>query len=379
LPTFLSSGSQSSIDLAALNSQQPRTRLKTWTLRLLTLGISASLALVVAEVGLRAFNYRPATMDPDMYVANQNQLLPFKLQSNYNGYCAGREVHTDVDGNRVIVPSYAESRKGQSPERVVLLVGDSGVFGFGLSDADTIGSQMQRSAVEKNLNYEVRNIGVSGYTSWNEYEAIREYLSHNTVTNVVVLFMPNDLTFENDYFGIGKGKRASFDLSGSKRHEFTRWLYSHFYLSYLVADTAKRIQSRFTGGSPSQSVADKTNESNTSATLAYAMQALVGIKNICDEKKIDFTVGIYRDVAYYDNSSQWLAYEELIKQNLQEQKINWFIAKSHTDNLKASEVRVSWNDPHPSPRAAGLIAEEVLSQINLQSQISNPPALTSSR
>ncbi|MGH9883285.1 MAG: SGNH/GDSL hydrolase family protein, partial [Pyrinomonadaceae bacterium] len=332
-------------------------------LRLFSLGGSLLLALLVTEIGLRAFNYRPGTMDPDMYVANQNQLLPYRLRPNYKGYCAGREVETDAEGNRLVSPSYAALRQSQTSERQVLLLGDSGVFGFGLGDEDTIASQMQRAAVAKSLNYDIRNIGVSGYTSWNEYEALKDYLSRHSATNVVVLYMPNDLTLDNDYFGIAKGKRASFDRGEHRRHDFTRWLYSHLYISFLISDSTKRLTSGLSSITPNPQPGGIFDEEGKQAELNYSMQALQQIQELCDQKQIDFQVGIYRDVAYLDDASTWLSYEDMIKKHLDRKGIKWFIAKSHIDRLKANEIRVAWNDPHPSAKAAGLIADDVLSAV----------------
>lgn len=205
--------------------------------RLLALASSLLLALGLAEFELRLVNYRPGTMDSEMYISNQNELLPYRLRPNYSGYCAGSEVRTDAEGYRLVTPSYKNLRPAQNPERVVLLLGDSGVFGFGLDDHDTIASQLQNFCVGQELNYEIRNIGVSGYTSWNEYQSLVDYLKADRATEVVVLYMPNDPTFDNDYFGFSSGKRPSFSQEQSSLHDLTYWLYSHVYVSYFISGT----------------------------------------------------------------------------------------------------------------------------------------------
>src|SRR6185503_7400324 len=102
------------------------------------------------------------TMDPEMFVKNDNPLLPYKLRANYEGYCAGKEVTIDADGSRVVQPVYEQLSAGKpdQPNRVVLLLGDSGVFGFGVSDEETIASQLQAASFKNRLNYKIRNIGV---------------------------------------------------------------------------------------------------------------------------------------------------------------------------------------------------------------------------
>src|SRR5688572_27380271 len=91
--------------------------------KLLAAGVSLLFALVVSEVSLRALDYRPGTMDPEMFVRNDNELLPYKLRANYEGYCAGKDVKTDADGYRIVEPGYETLPGGRpdKPDRVVLI------------------------------------------------------------------------------------------------------------------------------------------------------------------------------------------------------------------------------------------------------------------
>jgi hypothetical protein len=331
-------------------------------LKLLTISVSLLFALLVSEVTLRAFDYRPGTMDPYMFVKNDNPLLPYKLRPNYEGHCAGKEVRIDSDGHRIVQPSYEDLQNGKpnKPERVVLLLGDSGVFGFGVGNSDTIASQLQEASFRKNLNYEIRNIGVNGYTSWNEYAALEDYMGKYSATDVIVLYMPNDLTFDNDYFGIGHGKQASFSKDEDRLRQFSRSLYSHVYVSYLVADSFKRVLSYV----DNPAAAAGFDESKKQSEIDHSMKALTKIQELCKARNTRFSVGIYRDVAYESAPKAWLKYEESIERNLDRNSIKWFVAKSHMDNLKASEVRSSWNDPHPGAKAISFIANDVLNELN---------------
>ena len=324
--------------------------------------ISLALALVVSEVTLRGFNYRPGTMDPEMFARNDSELLPYKLRANYAGYCAGREVKTDVDGYRIVQPSYDQLHAGKpgKPDRVILLLGDSGVFGFGVSDQETIASQLQDASFERNLNYQIKNIGVNGYTSWNEYAALVDYLKKNTATDVIVLYMPNDLTLDNDYFRIAQGKSASFSREANRLHRLTRFLYGHVYTTYLIADGAKRFLSHLDAPAVA---AVGFDESRKPKEIDYSMEALRKIDELSKSRNINFSVGIYRDVAYYSDAQDWLKYELAIQRNLDRHGIKWFIVKSHIDNMKASEVRFSWNDPHPGAKAIGFIVSDLLAQL----------------
>lgn len=334
--------------------------------KLLAIGISLLFALVVSEVSLRAFDYHPGTMDPEMFVRNDNELLPYKLRANYEGYCAGQDVKIDSDGYRIVEPRYETLQKGKpdKPDRVVLILGDSGVFGFGVGNAETIASQLQDAYSKRNLNYRVGNIGVNGYTSWNEYAALADYLRKFSATDVILLYMPNDLTFDNDYFGIGKGHQASFSKDEDRLHRFTRFLYSRVYVSYLVADGLKRISKRVDNAAAAAIVS--FDESQMQREIEYSMEALRKTQELCKARHIKFSVGIYRDVAYESDPKGWLTYEGAIQRNLERNGIRWFVAKSHMDNLKASEVRSSWNDPHPGAKAIGFIVSDIMGAVSAE-------------
>jgi hypothetical protein len=93
------------------------------------------------------------------------------------------------------------------------------------------------------------------------------------------------------------------------------------------------------------------------------MEALKKMEELCKSRDIHFSVAIYRDVAYEADPKEWLKYEEIIERNLDLNRINSFVVKSHMDNLKTSEVRSSWNDPHPGAKAIGFIVKDLLNEL----------------
>ncbi len=290
-------------------------------------------------------------MDPMMYVANPNPLLPYRLRADYHGYCGGAEVATDSDGNRRVSPSYGSLFEGRSgkPTRVVPILGDSGVFGFGLPDGDTIASQLQGVCAQRKLPYAIRNVGVPGYTSWNEYAAFADYLGKYEITDAILLYMPNDLTFDDDYFGIGRGGYASYSRNEDRTHRLLRKLYAHVYLVSLLSDGLKGAASKLRRQAPAE---EKFDQARLQPEIDYSMAALVKIRDLCKDKQIRFSVGIYRDVAFYYDAKSWLSYEEAIESSLAHLGIQSFLAKSHIERLSVSDVRVSFNDP-PSQQESG--------------------------
>jgi lysophospholipase L1-like esterase len=332
---------------------------KRTKLRLFALLFALACGLIVSEIALRLINYRPILMDPGLYVANDSDILPFKLKANYDGLYAGQQVRTDADGYRVVSPDprLAQSTRIENPERVVLILGDSAVFGHGLSDEETIASQLQNLILAKKLNYQVKNIGVSGYTSWNEYGSLEGYLKQHTATDVIVLYIPNDITFENDYFGVRRGNLPSFAQRDTAFLRFTRFLYAHFYTAFLISDGIKKTVARVNN---TEGYSGKFDLANRQPEFNYSMEALGKMQELCQQRQMRFAVAIYRDVEHYYEPEKSLAYEAAIKKSLDARGIKSFVAKSHIENLKFNEAKVLWNDPHPSARAVTFIAGDFL-------------------
>jgi lysophospholipase L1-like esterase len=312
--------------------------------------------LIVSEILLRVINYRPAILDPTIYVALNNPLRPYALRPNYDGFYLGQEVKTDEEGNRIVSPRLPPP--GGNPSRVILVLGDSMVFGYGLSNEDTIPSQLQNLYYQRGVNYQVKTIGVSGYSSWNEYVALEDYLTRHTVTDVVLTYNPNDVTFDNDYFGIGQGRIAAF--SDTKFHRLTQFIYGHVYTAYLFSDTLKKVVAYFRGSLKPGAASGAFDERLNQPAIDYSMQALKKIKELCEQKQIRFYVGIYRDIIGNANApKEELEYEAVIKKNLDQAGINSLPITTHVEKLSVADARVFWNDPHPSAKAVGFIAADI--------------------
>lgn len=303
-------------------------------------------------------DYRAALLDASMFVTNDGEFLPYKLRPNYEGYYCGKRIKVDADGFRIISPERNLLRKqpARLDEKEILLVGDSVVFGQGLSDEETIGSQLQNTLWETGVNYRVRNIGVPGYSSWNEYAAILDYLKKYQANVIVLIYFPNDITLNNDHFDLSNGRFTN--ISDTKFHQFTRKLYLNCSTCYLFADNLKRITSN-----QNNSGKIGIDEYLDDAKIKYSMEALYKVRNICEAGNIKFSVGVYRDVWHYNDPAESLKYEHTIVDNLGNRGIRSFVIKSHIDKLRVSEAKVYWNDPHPSSAAVKLIVSDIVREI----------------
>ena len=85
----------------------------------------------------------------------------------------------------------SRSNPGRAPKRI-LCFGDSITFGFGVSDEETYPAAL--SALLEPRGIEVRNAGVTGYTSYQAVRWLRRQLQRQHVDAVTLLIGWNDLT-----------------------------------------------------------------------------------------------------------------------------------------------------------------------------------------
>jgi hypothetical protein len=125
-----------------------------------------------------------------------------------------------------------------------------------------------------------------------------------------------------------------------------------------LADTVKRIGSQSGGGVPDYVKVDDKG------ALQYSLQALRMIKEACQQRNINFLVALYRDVLIFSEREAEERYERIMSQAFEEAQIPFFVLKEHTDKLTLNEAKVAWNDPHPSPVAADLLAQQIYRELN---------------
>jgi len=319
---------------------------------------SLLISIVVIEIILRIIDYIPTLSDPEMYIKSSNRLLPYKLKPKYEGYYHGKFIKIDKDGYRIVnSKSKMSVINSRSLSKSILLLGDSLVFGHGLSNQHTPALQLQEYLFVNELYYNVRNIGVPGYTSWNEYYAFKEFLNKYKTDLLILIYISNDISFNNNHLGIGE--RTYPNVDNNLVHNILQVTYRNIYSSYLIRESIKKIFSY---------IYKPHNENSTKygidqKALEYSMNAVGKIQEISLENNIKFSVGIYRDIYIYKEPEYTYIYENTIKDRLDKLNINSFIIKSHTEKLSLSEARLSWNDPHPSNIAVRYIVEDIYEEI----------------
>jgi len=321
--------------------------------------VACLVVLALAEGTLRLAGYHPRLIDSGLFVANGDPLLPYKLRPGYDGYYDGGHVTVAQSGHR-LVPSGARGSSFQATAAGsggLLLLGDAVVFGQGLDDGDTIAARLQGLLPSADGMSQVETIAAPGYTAWNEYAGLRDYQRKSNVRTVILVYVPNNLRFDNDDMKIGAGNTGPGD--NSLAHRVTLAMYRTLYLTYLVADNLKWIV-RGHSHDPRPAAWEELDPK----AISYSLEAVERIKGICEAQGATFIVALFRDIEDYHLKHEAMdQYERAMLHELSEHGIAHFVLSDHTDRLSFRGATLAWNDPHPSSEAADLMARQIYQEL----------------
>jgi hypothetical protein len=338
----------------ALPSRGRKTAIVLWAIAVIAVAAAA------AEIGLRLLGANSPVIDADMLLAHDDPLLPFVLHPGFRGSYSGGYATIAADGYR-IVPLPASMVNADTLPRLVLL-GDSVAFGQGLDDDKTIAAYMQSDAEWGTAN-RVVDVAVPSYTSWNEYAALRDLGKLSGVRTLLLIYVANDLTMDNDHFKLRTNGHIYY-LENDAFHKATRFLYDRSRLFDVVSDRVKRmISDAGRRGRPPVGETDDGTPIDAKA-LAYSMEAVAKIRDICRSQNINFLVALYREGSFYTRPKWTAAYEATVSQQLAALGIDHFVLDEATARLDLDRYTVSWDDHrHASPAAARLIAAQIVAEL----------------
>lgn len=336
-----------------------------FTFPVLAIIIPLAMCATLGELIARLIGTRSPVIHSEMFVwSTSDPQFPYRLRPSYHGSYAGGAVHVDPDGNRV-VPNPIE--RGNSPHlRRIVLLGDSVAFGQGLDDAETIAANLQRHDL---ISKETRVVSVAapGYTSWNEYKALERYFSRSKADVVVLIYVNNDLTNDDDHFKFNRSGGKIAYMERSPFFQLTRFLYDHSRLFFLITDSIKKINYTLGRLSEPSTQASDSISGATLSNLDYSMSAVEKMHDLCEREGADFIVVIYRDGSFYKDPKGVARYEDAVGRALRDRRIPYLVAVEAT-KLPLDKYALSWNDhAHPSASAAKILADEISQYLNHRS------------
>lgn len=149
-----------------------------------------SIAVVVGgiEVGLRVTGLqRTGSYTPPIYAEHPDEILRYALRPEARTWAFRNWVTTNALGYRSPAP--------QPEQRILLALGDSMTFGYGVADEETLPARLE----QRLEGWSVQNAAVPGYDLLQEiatYEGARGRLQPDAL---LLVFYPNDLTSERAF------------------------------------------------------------------------------------------------------------------------------------------------------------------------------------
>ncbi len=197
--------------------------------------VAAFLALLVTEVSLRVafggrFGKRPGFLVAD----DQLGWKPApNLDHTFYGPDFAIEVKTDADGLRLGAAGTIDFQK-----RLVLLAGDSNVFGWGVSSSETFASYLDEMLSPRGER--VVNLGVSGYGTFESVYRAAAFLSTHgdgRIAALVFVHAPNDPAdnFAGLGYQLGTWKVENRRLTNSSPSHLANFV-AHAYARWRDAD-----------------------------------------------------------------------------------------------------------------------------------------------
>jgi lysophospholipase L1-like esterase len=212
----------------------PLPSLRRVAARLLLLGVSVVVGLLLAEAAVRLVRPQPVMLvSRGLYAPDPPRR--YRLQPGFRGTVTNRvEFDTRISINRQGLRGSEIGPKRPGTLRILVL-GDSFAFGVGAREGETYPAQLQRILRSRGVRAEVLNAGAPGFGVPDEVAWFQRWgwtLEPDVV--LVTVFVGNDLQDAVP----GGPKAVAVDgalmVEGEKKSSLSRWLYYHSHLYVLL-------------------------------------------------------------------------------------------------------------------------------------------------
>jgi hypothetical protein len=203
-------------------------------------------------------------------------------------------------------------------------------------------------------------IAAPGYTSWNEFAALSA-ADLTGVKTVLLVYVSNDIITDNDHFKLGDPKARFYGMERDPFHKLTRFLYDHSRLFYVITDSVKKIGPVFR---PDTSESPTPEGEVDTKSLAYSMEAIAKIRDLCRQHGINLIVAIYNDSREFARPAWVAAYNGAVTAALKGLGVDYFIPHAARDRLTARQFSPAWNDSrHLSVAASAITSREFIDEL----------------
>ncbi|MFH1850289.1 MAG: SGNH/GDSL hydrolase family protein [archaeon] len=175
-----------------------------------------------------------------VFKVSDNHILGFEFKKNY------RDENADMITSYHYTNSHGLRDVERSIEKTgprVILLGDSVVAGHGLPNLNyTISRQLEAMLNAGGYNWEVLNFGISGYTTLQEVELLKERGLQFSPDIVILFFLTNDNPVENTLVSLYGPEDINFFLRSIFLHSR---LFRHILIRFNLFDVRFKTDSAY--------------------------------------------------------------------------------------------------------------------------------------
>ncbi|HEY9421885.1 MAG TPA: GDSL-type esterase/lipase family protein, partial [Thermoanaerobaculia bacterium] len=225
-------------------------RLRRLLARLILLGVSAAVSLLIAEFAIRLVRPQPVLIvSRGLYAPDPPRR--YRLQPGFQGTITNRvEYDTPVSINKAGLRG-PEVEPEQPGTFRVLALGDSFTFGVGAREEEAYPARLQEILRSRGIGAQVLNAGAPGFgvpdaVAW--YQRWGRPLNPDAI--VLAVFVGNDLQDAAPSVPKAVAVDGALMIEGEKTRSLSRWLYHHSHLYALLKGSALGGAARRTLGLP---------------------------------------------------------------------------------------------------------------------------------
>jgi len=327
-------------------------RLQRWTSNLYVLLITSLVMLLAVEWGLRVFN---------PFGVEFFHILPYHMQGMVDdsrlGYRHPKSVEYMLGSNQVKINAHG-LRDEEIPftklddEKRILILGDSVVFGWGISQGESFSDRMEPLLQQQTggTRWQVINAGVNGYNTEQEATFLRIEGMRYSPDFVLLVYVSNDVDAALDPNATTWRRYPSWPpslpeaLNRLKQRSYLLQL-THLFIRMNKMDLARAaatIEGEVASGHENRSMTGHPN-------WPQSKEALLDIAQQCREAGIPFLVGLY--------SSLGSSFDPTFVADLQDAGIDAIYLQPAWKGVPENVAHVSRIDSHPSALVHQSIAE----------------------
>ena len=230
-------------------------RSKEWALPLLVL-LGCAVALILGEITVRVYYGDKFSRRPAFYGPHKGLGWAPTPGLDHTFYGSDYSIHIRTDNNGYRLGSLGEV---DYTKELIILCGDSYVFGWGVSTGETFASYLDEAVAERTGGRtRVVNLGVGGYGTWQNNNRLLEFTRiypNANVKAVIVVHCQNDAIDNLVTLGHTHGEWTTV----AKPNEKSKWHLKNFF-RYSRERIAQSRSNPETGEKPGGTTKDADNE-----------------------------------------------------------------------------------------------------------------------